>query len=156
MEKEKSGSRYFTTMRNTWLCPRSVLWEYWTPLVACLVWIQYSCGMPHVIRIGKLFLFFPFYFSLSIIERISHTHTDAHTVWVSNLESCHLVLPVAALCALLLLTYGTDLVILGVHVLIYFLFFQPQTPASPSLIRAQRATREPGVVSMMLFSILGP
>ncbi|XP_075907010.1 glutamate receptor ionotropic, kainate 3 [Nelusetta ayraudi] len=42
-------------MRNTWLCPRSVLWEYWTPLVACLMWIQYSCGMPHVIRIGGIF-----------------------------------------------------------------------------------------------------
>lgn len=85
MEKEKSGSRYFTTMRNTWLCPRSVLWEYWTPLVACLVWIQYSCGMPHVIRIGKVYFYFYFlfcfvYFSTGV-ERVAdaRTYTHAHT-----------------------------------------------------------------------------
>ncbi|MEQ2184294.1 hypothetical protein GOODEAATRI_006359 [Goodea atripinnis] len=39
-------------MRNTWPSPRSAIWEYWTSLIACLFWIQYSCGMPHVIRIG--------------------------------------------------------------------------------------------------------
>ncbi|KAI3361225.1 hypothetical protein L3Q82_013421 [Scortum barcoo] len=38
-------------MRNTWLCPRTAIWEYWTSLIACLLWIQYSYGMPHVIRI---------------------------------------------------------------------------------------------------------
>ncbi|KAM4567436.1 glutamate receptor ionotropic, kainate 3 isoform 2-T2 [Fundulus diaphanus] len=42
-------------MRNTWLSPRSAIWEYWTSLIACLFWIQYSCGMPHVIRIGGIF-----------------------------------------------------------------------------------------------------
>ncbi|TKS82321.1 Glutamate receptor ionotropic, kainate 3 [Collichthys lucidus] len=47
----KSGSRDFTTMRNTWLSPRSAIWEYWTSLIACLFWIHYSYGMPHVIRI---------------------------------------------------------------------------------------------------------
>uniref|UniRef100_A0A665T8D5 Glutamate receptor n=2 Tax=Echeneis naucrates TaxID=173247 RepID=A0A665T8D5_ECHNA len=43
------------TMRNTWPCPRSAIWEYWTSLIACLFWIQYSYGMPHVIRIGGIF-----------------------------------------------------------------------------------------------------
>ncbi|XP_071751963.1 glutamate receptor ionotropic, kainate 3 [Centroberyx gerrardi] len=42
-------------MRNTWLSPRSAIWEYWTSLLACLFWIQYSYGMPHVIRIGGIF-----------------------------------------------------------------------------------------------------
>ncbi|XP_034467292.1 glutamate receptor ionotropic, kainate 3 [Hippoglossus hippoglossus] len=42
-------------MRNTWLCPRSAIWEYWTSLILCLFWIQYSYGMPHVIRIGGIF-----------------------------------------------------------------------------------------------------
>uniref|UniRef100_A0A8C4F4T8 Glutamate receptor n=1 Tax=Dicentrarchus labrax TaxID=13489 RepID=A0A8C4F4T8_DICLA len=42
-------------MRNTWLSSRSAIWEYWTPLIACLFWIQYSYGMPHVIRIGGIF-----------------------------------------------------------------------------------------------------
>uniref|UniRef100_A0A8C6WYG3 Glutamate receptor n=1 Tax=Neogobius melanostomus TaxID=47308 RepID=A0A8C6WYG3_9GOBI len=42
-------------MRNTWLSPRERIWEYWTSLVACLFWIHYSNGMPHVIRIGGIF-----------------------------------------------------------------------------------------------------
>ncbi|XP_042279697.1 glutamate receptor ionotropic, kainate 3 [Thunnus maccoyii] len=42
-------------MRNTWLSPRSAIWEYWTSLIACLFWIQHSNGMPHVIRIGGIF-----------------------------------------------------------------------------------------------------
>ncbi|XP_039973725.1 glutamate receptor ionotropic, kainate 3 [Xiphias gladius] len=42
-------------MRNTWLSPRSAVWEYWTSLIACLLWIHYSYGMPHVIRIGGIF-----------------------------------------------------------------------------------------------------
>ncbi|XP_029959561.1 glutamate receptor ionotropic, kainate 3 isoform X2 [Salarias fasciatus] len=42
-------------MRNTWQPPRSAIWEYWTSLIACLFWIQYSNGMPHVIRIGGIF-----------------------------------------------------------------------------------------------------
>uniref|UniRef100_A0A671XJ54 Glutamate receptor n=1 Tax=Sparus aurata TaxID=8175 RepID=A0A671XJ54_SPAAU len=42
-------------MRNTWLSPRSAIWEYWTWLIACLFWIHYSYGMPHVIRIGGIF-----------------------------------------------------------------------------------------------------
>uniref|UniRef100_A0A3B4WUY2 Glutamate receptor n=1 Tax=Seriola lalandi dorsalis TaxID=1841481 RepID=A0A3B4WUY2_SERLL len=42
-------------MRNTWLSPRSAIWEYWTSLIACLFWIHYSYGMPHVIRIGGIF-----------------------------------------------------------------------------------------------------
>ncbi|XP_068613662.1 glutamate receptor ionotropic, kainate 3-like [Brachionichthys hirsutus] len=42
-------------MRNTWLPPRSAIWEYWTSLIACLVWIHNSYGMPHVIRIGGIF-----------------------------------------------------------------------------------------------------
>ncbi|XP_029928310.1 glutamate receptor ionotropic, kainate 3 [Myripristis murdjan] len=42
-------------MRNTWLSPRRAIWEYWTSLVACLFWIQYTYGMPHVIRIGGIF-----------------------------------------------------------------------------------------------------
>uniref|UniRef100_A0A8D0AGK0 Glutamate receptor n=1 Tax=Sander lucioperca TaxID=283035 RepID=A0A8D0AGK0_SANLU len=42
-------------MRNTWLSPRSAMWEYWTSLIACLFWIHYSNGMPHVIRIGGIF-----------------------------------------------------------------------------------------------------
>ncbi|XP_074509205.1 glutamate receptor ionotropic, kainate 3 [Sebastes fasciatus] len=44
-------------IRNTWLSPRwSAIWEYWTLLIACLsVWIHYSNGMPHVIRIGGIF-----------------------------------------------------------------------------------------------------
>uniref|UniRef100_A0AAQ5Y6R8 Glutamate receptor n=1 Tax=Amphiprion ocellaris TaxID=80972 RepID=A0AAQ5Y6R8_AMPOC len=42
-------------MRNTWLSPRSAIWEYWTSLIACLFWIQYTYGMPHVIRIGGIF-----------------------------------------------------------------------------------------------------
>ncbi|KAF3839380.1 hypothetical protein F7725_018097 [Dissostichus mawsoni] len=42
-------------MRNTWLSPRSAMWEYWTLLIACLFWIHYSNGMPHVIRIGGIF-----------------------------------------------------------------------------------------------------
>ncbi|XP_056300418.1 glutamate receptor ionotropic, kainate 3 [Pseudoliparis swirei] len=42
-------------MRNTWLSPRSAIWEYWTLLIACLFWIHYSHGMPHVIRIGGIF-----------------------------------------------------------------------------------------------------
>lgn len=50
----KSGSFDFSTMRNTPLSLRSAISEYWTSLIACLFWIQYSYGMPHVIRIGKL------------------------------------------------------------------------------------------------------
>ncbi|XP_068425280.1 glutamate receptor ionotropic, kainate 3 isoform X1 [Clinocottus analis] len=42
-------------MRNTWLSPRSAIWEYWTLLIACPFWIHYSNGMPHVIRIGGIF-----------------------------------------------------------------------------------------------------
>ncbi|KAJ8289261.1 hypothetical protein COCON_G00019200 [Conger conger] len=42
-------------MRNTWLSPRSALLEYCTSLVLSLFWIRYSCGMPHVIRIGGIF-----------------------------------------------------------------------------------------------------
>ncbi|KAM8847353.1 glutamate receptor ionotropic, kainate 3 isoform X2 [Synchiropus splendidus] len=42
-------------MRYTWLSPRSAMWEYWTSLIPCLLWIQYSFGMPHVIRIGGIF-----------------------------------------------------------------------------------------------------
>lgn len=42
-------------MRNTWLSPRSAIRDYWTSLIACLFWIQYSYGMPHVIRIGGIF-----------------------------------------------------------------------------------------------------
>lgn len=57
-------------MRNTWLSPRSAIWEYWTSLIACLFWIQYSCGMPHVIRIGK---FFPF-----AICNYTHKHTHIY------------------------------------------------------------------------------
>lgn len=43
-------------MRITCLFPRRAIWEYWASLLACLCWIQFSYGMPHVIRIGKLFL----------------------------------------------------------------------------------------------------
>lgn len=50
---KKSGSPHSAVMRNTWWSPRTVIWEYWTALSLCLLWIQYSCGMPHVIRIGK-------------------------------------------------------------------------------------------------------
>lgn len=60
LKEKKSGSRDFATMRNTWLSPRSAILEYWTSLIACLFWIQHSCGMPHVIRIGKLSTFWPF------------------------------------------------------------------------------------------------
>uniref|UniRef100_A0A3P9LCT4 Glutamate receptor n=1 Tax=Oryzias latipes TaxID=8090 RepID=A0A3P9LCT4_ORYLA len=42
-------------MRNTPLSLRSAISEYWTSLIACLFWIQYSYGMPHVIRIGGIF-----------------------------------------------------------------------------------------------------
>ncbi|XP_054637242.1 glutamate receptor ionotropic, kainate 3 [Dunckerocampus dactyliophorus] len=43
-------------MRHPWLFPtRSVTWEYWTWMLACLLWIPYSYGMPHVIRIGGIF-----------------------------------------------------------------------------------------------------
>ncbi|XP_058503546.1 glutamate receptor ionotropic, kainate 3 [Solea solea] len=43
-------------MRNTWPSPRtSAIWEYWTSLLVCLLWIHYSYGMPHVIRIGGIF-----------------------------------------------------------------------------------------------------
>ncbi|XP_024123160.1 glutamate receptor ionotropic, kainate 3 isoform X1 [Oryzias melastigma] len=42
-------------MRNTSLSRRSAITEYWTSLIACLFWIQYSYGMPHVIRIGGIF-----------------------------------------------------------------------------------------------------
>ncbi|KAM6968004.1 glutamate receptor ionotropic, kainate 3 isoform 3-T3 [Aplochiton taeniatus] len=42
-------------MRNTWLSPRSSIWEYWTSVIVCLFWIQHCCGMPHVIRIGGIF-----------------------------------------------------------------------------------------------------
>ncbi|KAM9798118.1 glutamate receptor ionotropic, kainate 3-like [Neosynchiropus ocellatus] len=42
-------------MRYTWLSPRSAMWEYWTSLIPCLLWIQYCFGMPHVIRIGGIF-----------------------------------------------------------------------------------------------------
>uniref|UniRef100_A0A3P9H824 Glutamate receptor n=1 Tax=Oryzias latipes TaxID=8090 RepID=A0A3P9H824_ORYLA len=42
-------------MRNTPLSLRSAILEYWTSLIACLFWIQYSYGMPHVIRIGGIF-----------------------------------------------------------------------------------------------------
>ncbi|XP_028986320.1 glutamate receptor ionotropic, kainate 3 [Betta splendens] len=42
-------------MRDTCLSPRSAVWEYWTSLTACLFWIHYSYGMPHVIRIGGIF-----------------------------------------------------------------------------------------------------
>lgn len=73
--EKKSGSHDFTTMRNTWLSPRSAIWEYWTSVVACLVWIQCSCGMPHVIRIGKLF---------------TNTQTRIHARLCFNLESCSL------------------------------------------------------------------
>lgn len=77
----KSGSRDFTTMRNTWLSPRSAIWEYWTSLIACLFWIQYSYGMPHVIRIGKLITF-----------KFTHTRarSDAQRRLCRNLESCSL------------------------------------------------------------------
>ncbi|XP_061633084.1 glutamate receptor ionotropic, kainate 3 isoform X2 [Phyllopteryx taeniolatus] len=41
-------------MRHTWRFGTTL--EYWTWLqVACLMWIQYSSGMPHVIRIGGIF-----------------------------------------------------------------------------------------------------
>ncbi|XP_020565963.1 glutamate receptor ionotropic, kainate 3 [Oryzias latipes] len=42
-------------MQNTPLSLRSAISEYWTSLIACLFWIQYSYGMPHVIRIGGIF-----------------------------------------------------------------------------------------------------
>ncbi|XP_070293467.1 glutamate receptor ionotropic, kainate 3 [Salvelinus sp. IW2-2015] len=42
-------------MRNTWLSGGSSILEYWTSAILCLFWIQYSCGMPHVIRIGGIF-----------------------------------------------------------------------------------------------------
>ncbi|XP_068998231.1 glutamate receptor ionotropic, kainate 3 [Embiotoca jacksoni] len=42
-------------MRNTWQSPRNAIWEYWTSLIVCLFWIQYTYGMPHVIRIGGIF-----------------------------------------------------------------------------------------------------
>uniref|UniRef100_A0A4W4HI45 Glutamate receptor n=1 Tax=Electrophorus electricus TaxID=8005 RepID=A0A4W4HI45_ELEEL len=42
-------------MRNTWLSPRRAILEYWTTVMVCLFWIQCSCGMPHVIRIGGIF-----------------------------------------------------------------------------------------------------
>lgn len=54
-------------MRNTWLSPRSAIWEYWTSLIACLFWIQHSCGMPHVIRIGKLSTFRSFLLIHSVL-----------------------------------------------------------------------------------------
>ncbi|GAA6088769.1 glutamate receptor ionotropic, kainate 3 isoform X1, partial [Tachysurus ichikawai] len=38
-------------MRNPWRWPRGAVLEYWTALMVCLVWIQCTCGMPHVIRI---------------------------------------------------------------------------------------------------------
>lgn len=59
-------------MRNTWLSPRSAIWEYWTSLIVCLVWIQYSYGMPHVIRIGKLFTY-----------TFTHTHVCIITLKVA-------------------------------------------------------------------------
>ncbi|XP_061145491.1 glutamate receptor ionotropic, kainate 3 isoform X1 [Syngnathus typhle] len=40
-------------MRHTWRFGTTL--EYWTWLLACLMRIQYSCGMPHVIRIGGIF-----------------------------------------------------------------------------------------------------
>ncbi|XP_037392925.1 glutamate receptor ionotropic, kainate 3 [Pygocentrus nattereri] len=42
-------------MRNTWWSIRSASLEYWTTVMVCLFWIQCSCGMPHVIRIGGIF-----------------------------------------------------------------------------------------------------
>ncbi|XP_051921872.1 glutamate receptor ionotropic, kainate 3 isoform X2 [Hippocampus zosterae] len=40
-------------MRRTWRFGTTL--EYWTRMLACLVWIPHSCGMPHVIRIGGIF-----------------------------------------------------------------------------------------------------
>ncbi|XP_077430982.1 glutamate receptor ionotropic, kainate 3 isoform X2 [Vanacampus margaritifer] len=40
-------------MRHTWRFGTTL--EYWTWLLAGLMWIRYSCGMPHVIRIGGIF-----------------------------------------------------------------------------------------------------
>uniref|UniRef100_A0A3Q3DTP0 Glutamate receptor n=1 Tax=Hippocampus comes TaxID=109280 RepID=A0A3Q3DTP0_HIPCM len=40
-------------MRRTWRFGTTL--EYWTRTLACLLWIPYSCGMPHVIRIGGIF-----------------------------------------------------------------------------------------------------
>ncbi|KAI5106339.1 glutamate receptor ionotropic, kainate 3, partial [Silurus meridionalis] len=42
-------------MRNPWRWPRNTVLEYWTAVMVWLVWIQCSCGMPHVIRIGGIF-----------------------------------------------------------------------------------------------------
>lgn len=50
----KSGSHALKSMRDPWRLPRSAVLEYWTAVMVCLVWIQCSCGMPHVIRIGKI------------------------------------------------------------------------------------------------------
>lgn len=50
----KSGSHALRSMRAPWRWPRSAVLEYWTAVMVCLVWIQCSCGMPHVIRIGKI------------------------------------------------------------------------------------------------------
>ncbi|XP_053488040.1 glutamate receptor ionotropic, kainate 3 [Ictalurus furcatus] len=51
----KSGSDALRSMRDPWRLPRSAVLEYWTAVMVCLVWIQCSCGMPHVIRIGGIF-----------------------------------------------------------------------------------------------------
>ncbi|XP_047013154.1 glutamate receptor ionotropic, kainate 3 [Ictalurus punctatus] len=51
----KSGSHALRSMRDPWRLPRSAVLEYWTAVMVCLVWIQCSCGMPHVIRIGGIF-----------------------------------------------------------------------------------------------------
>ncbi|TSK34914.1 Glutamate receptor ionotropic, kainate 3 [Bagarius yarrelli] len=51
----KSGSHALRSMRNPWRLPRSAVLEYWTAVMVCIVWIQCSCGMPHVIRIGGIF-----------------------------------------------------------------------------------------------------
>ncbi|KAM9488514.1 glutamate receptor ionotropic, kainate 3 [Clarias gariepinus] len=51
----KSGSHALRSMRNPWRWPRGTVLEYWTAVLVCLVWIQCSCGMPHVIRIGGIF-----------------------------------------------------------------------------------------------------
>lgn len=52
-KKQESGFHSTRKMRNSWWSTRIGSLEYWTTVVVCLFWIQCSCGMPHVIRIGK-------------------------------------------------------------------------------------------------------
>ncbi|XP_074161279.1 glutamate receptor ionotropic, kainate 3 isoform X4 [Sminthopsis crassicaudata] len=42
-------------MTRPWRRLQSLVWEYWAGLLVCVLWIQDSRGMPHVIRIGGIF-----------------------------------------------------------------------------------------------------